>query len=534
MPPIKKIIKQEGVKILTPEKIGQNLKGLFNKGIAKVPDNKNLTQIKEIATIAGAAGDIDFDTNPITSLKSGALEELPLWDSIDSYNKKAFFDTREDKSKSPSTAGGLFPSNIISEIEEENECIRISEELDEILKKLPDGGDCYDEITNDMYIRVGAVNNTNPAVRVNNKGGLIHSGVMHGDNGPANTFNSTPLVEQTGNDANFPCGNYTISCGNKFNVLAATGGISLKTAGVSELAGVATKVTGTHAIEMSTSGSMSIGAGRGLSISAETLNLSQSKGGQVAVGGSLGVENQLTVGGSASINGELYCQHITGPASMQVTEQTAEVNGWTNPGEAVAYIPEGRTIGRLTPEICAAIYQLGQTASPGSFADKGYVEVPAFNGDGEFKLGVPPEYEYNETPDLWAEKEKTGFINNERKEPVLGDMPAAELEGKNLWSGTGGGAVPLQGTGRITGLTIEAHDHPFKSIAMSLRSSPSDVTKEAGMLDRYAQIRSIAKGQVAGKVRVRETREDGSISDSADKIVSHLKSAQERIDKFFA
>lgn len=526
----KKTPRQQGVNLFTPKKIAlKDLgKGL---GLAKVT-NGNLAHIKEIATVAGASGDIDFDTNPITSQKPGVIEEVSLFNSPDSYNEKAFFDTRPDKTKSPSTAGGSFPSNISSEIQEEKEYIRISEEMDEILKKLPPGGDKMVEVAYDYYLRVGAVNNPSPAVMVNSEGGLIHSGVMHGDNGPANTFNSTPLVQQTGNDANFPCGNYTISCGNKFNVLAATGGISLKTAGVGEFGSVATKITGTHAIEMSTAGSMSIGAGRGLSISAETLNLSQSKGGQIAVGGSMGVENQLTVGGSASINGELYCQHITGPASMQVTEQTAEVNGWTNPGEAVAYIPEGRTIGRLTPQICAAIYQLGQANSPGDFAAKGYVEVPAFNGDGEFKLGVPPQYEYNEPPDVYVEKDKTGFKNNDRKESVLGDMPAAELEGKNLWAGTGGGAVPLQGTGRITSVTIEAHDHPFKNIAMSLRSSPSDVTKEAGTLDRHAQVRSLAKGQSAGKPRVWEA-EDGP-SPNAAIIASYLQDKQKQIDEYFA
>lgn len=537
----KQITKPQGVTTLPPSKKFEKLKDLVGEGIARVPDSKNLTQIKWGATIASAAGNIDFDTNPITSLKIGPLQQLPLW-KPGSYDKKAsFFDPRPDKSKSPSTAGGSFPPNTDSDIEEENRYIETSERLDEIAKEIPAGGDEMVEVDN-YYIRVGPINNKNPAVRVNSKGGLIFSGVMHADNGPANTFNSTPLVEQTGNDANFPCGNYTISCGNKFNVLAATGGISLKTAGVAEFAGVATKITGTHAIEMSTSGSLSIAAGRGLSISAETLNLSQSKGGQLAVGGSMGVENQLTVGGSASINGELYCQHITGPASTQVTEQTAEVSGWTNPGEAVAYIPEGRTIGRLTPALCREICRLGG-ANPGAALEGDeYVKVPAFNDENPFKLGVPPEYVYDEsskTTDIFVERDQTGYKNNERTESVLGDFPPHELDGKaNLWAGDGSGAVPCNGTGLITGVKTEAHAHPFQSIAMSLRSSPADVTQEVGQLDKFASLRAGHKPALPGKVIIKEMiiNEDGDsfISDSASQIVNHLQSKKEQFDKLLS
>jgi len=538
----------------TAKEIGKKLKGLINQGIAKVTDSggipgKELSNLKKVAEITGVKGNIPFDPSKITSKIPGALEKLPAYNSIESFKNNPINDNREDITRSPSTAGrdlsdpkvlptwdpgddattfnlggGLMPET------EEQRCIRISKEYDEKARMVPDGGNCSSEVLGDKHIRCGAINNTNPAVRVNPKGGLTLAGLVHGDNGPVNRFEECSLVECTGNDV-FPCGNLTVSCGNKLEVRTATGGINLQTAGITNINGVATSLRGLHMMDIGTAGNMTLGAGQALNISAKSLSLNQSEGGQMAVGGSMGVENQLTVGGSASINGELYCQHITGPASMQVTEQTAEVNGWTNPGEAIAYIPEGRTIGRLTPEICAAIYQLGQASSPGNFAAKGYVEVPAFNGDGEFKLGVPPEYEYNENTDVYVENEKTGFKNNERKESVLGDMPAAELEGKNLWAGTGGGAVPLQGTGRVTGLTIEAHDHQFKNIAMSLRSSPGDVTKEARQLDKFAQVRGIAKAPRAGKVPVGAMDENGFISPNTDAIMAHLQSVQDRINQ---
>lgn len=539
----------KGIRIPTPKEIGKKLKGLFNQGLAEVTDNDKFSNLKKVAEITGVKGNIPFDPSKISSKIPGDFEKLPAYNDIKSFNEKAINDDREDKTRSPSTAGrdlsdpkilptwdpgedaatyqlggGLWPET------EEERCIRASEAMDEAARKLSDGGNCSFETIGNRHERVGAVNNTNPAVRVNPKGGLTLAGLVHGDNGVAPRFEACPLVECTGNDV-FPCGDYTVSCGNSFGVDTGTGGMNLQTAGIANINGVATSIKGLHMIDIGTSGNLTLGAGRALNISAKSLSLNQSDGGQVAIGGSMGVENQLVVGGSASINGELFCQHITGPASMQLTEQTAQVNGWTNPGEAVAYIPEGRTIGRLTPEICAAIYELGQTASSGNFKAKGYVEVPAFNGDGEFKLGVPPVYEYNDNNDLYVETEKTGHKNNERKESVLGDMPAAELEGKNLWTSSGGGAVPLQGSGRVTSLTIEAHDHQFKNIAMSLRSSPSDVTKEAGQLDKYVQVQGIPKPPTAEKLKVKAMDENGFVSERTTAIMAHLQSVQDRINK---
>jgi hypothetical protein len=550
--------KQQGFRMPTAKEIGKKLKGLINQGIAKVTDNggipgKELNNLKKVAEITGVKGNIPFDPSKITSKIPGALEKLPAYDSFESFKNNVINDNREDITRSPSTAGrdlsdpkvlptwdpgddattfnlggGLWPET------EEQRCIRISKEYDEKARKVPDGGYRSREVLGDEHIRCGAVNNTNPAVRVNPKGGLTLAGLVHGDNGPVNRFEECSLVERTGNDV-FPCGNLTISCGNKFDVTTATGGINLQTAGITNINGVATTLRGLHMMDIGTAGNMTLGAGQALNISAKSLSLNQSEGGQMAVGGSMGVENQLTVGGSASINGELFCQHITGPASMQVTEQTAEVHGWTNSGEAVAYIPEGRTIGRLTPELCRLICELGGAQGLGEMgAADSYVKVPAFNDENPFKLGVPPEYIYDESSNTFVEREQTGHLNNERKESVLGDLPPHELDGKaNLWAGDGSGAVPLQGTDRL-GITLEQHAHQFKNIAMSLRSSPSDVTKEAGLLDKFAQVPGIAKAPRAGKVPVGAMDENGFISPNTDAIMAHMQSRKEQFDKLLS
>ena len=129
----------------------------------------------------------------------------------------------------------------------------------------------------------------------------------------------------------------------------------MKTAGVTEIAGVATKVSGLHLIELTTAGSMSLDAGKSLTITADILSLRQSKNKQMALGGSVGVENNITVGGSAIVNGELYLQHVTAPAEIQTTDQTYQLRGWTRKEEIVGYIPQGRIIARLTKADCDEI-----------------------------------------------------------------------------------------------------------------------------------------------------------------------------------
>ena len=59
-----------------------------------------------------------------------------------------------------------------------------------------------------------------------------------------------------------------------------------------------------------------------VSIVADILSLRQKNYEQVLVDSSLGVSNNLIVGGGAHIEGELSVQHITAPEEIQETEQT--------------------------------------------------------------------------------------------------------------------------------------------------------------------------------------------------------------------
>jgi hypothetical protein len=508
----------KSIKTLTPKEVRAAAKN-NPTGLTIPPETASYSNIKQL-NVKGQLGLKGGERPPIK-------ENSKAWASSGNYRtnaNKVGWDTRSSVDRSPSTAGGSFnPAEGTSVEEIKNKLIAINKKLDDVLKNEGNGGDQSVEITKDYYMRVGAISNDFPAVRVDPIGGIVFAGVVQGDNGASSIYKQTNLVEYTGNDSNFPCGNYTISCGNKFNIDAGTGGIILRTTGVSEIAGVTTKVSGLHLVELTTAGSMSIDAGKSLTITADILSLRQSKSKQIALGGSVGVENNITVGGSAIVNGELYVQHVTAPAEIQTTDQTYQLRGWSRRessefAEPIAAIPSGRIIVQLTKEICHQICRLGGVGATDdkkdsadntlyfrgteSLPDAGtysdgltYVNLPAWNDNG-VDYGVPPEYTYDQNIDEWVEKPGTGFSNISR------DLPA---ESNDLGVGSGGNNndVPIIGTNRVTSFEMEAHAHQFKNLPLSLRSTPQDVIAEARDVENYPEVRGISKGSRPAKVLVK-------------------------------
>ena len=506
----------KSIKTPTPEEISRAARD-NSTGLAIPPETASYENIKQL--------NVKEDVGLAGGERQPVKENKQAWKDSGAYRasaNKVGWDTRSSVERSPSTAGGNFPRADGTSVEEiKNKLIDINKKLDDVLKNEGNGGDQSIEITKDYYMRVGAVSNDFPAVRVDPIGGIVFAGVVQGDNGASSIYKQTNLVEYTGNDSNFPCGNYTISCGNKFNIDAGSGGIILRTTGVSEIAGVTTKVSGLHLLELTTAGSMSIDAGKSLTITADILSLRQSKSKQIALGGSVGVENNITVGGSAIVNGELYLQHVTAPAEIQTTDQIQNIKGWTHSDQVVAYIPEGRIIGRLTPQMCkdiclkAGVKEIdpGDAKGVGGPSNQfgplgtGFVDIPAYNDKGGFKLGVKPEYKYDKSLDEYVEKSSTGFGSKDRSKYVSGEIPAAESP---PWGGSGSNAVPLQGTDRITAIELETHAHQFKNLPLSLRSTPQDVISEARDIENFPEVRGISKGSRPAKVLVKKYDESRS------------------------
>jgi hypothetical protein len=483
----------KSIKTLTPKEVRAAANN-NSTGLTIPPETASYSNIKQL-NVKGQLGLKGGERPPIK-------ENSKAWASSGNYRtnaNKVGWDTRSSVDRSPSTAGGSFnraEGTSVAEIK--NKLIDINKKLDDVLKNEGNGGDQSIEITKDYYMRVGAVSNDFPAVRVDPIGGIVFAGVVQGDNGASSIYKQTNLVEYTGNDSNFPCGNYTISCGNKFNIDAGTGGIILRTTGVSEIAGVTTKVSGLHLVELTTAGSMSIDAGKSLTITADILSLRQSKSKQIALGGSVGVENNITVGGSAIVNGELYLQHVTAPAEIQTTDQTYQLRGWSREQDTVGSIPEGRVLAKLTVQDCVDIVNIaagysGQGQAPSSLGEL-FVRVKAWNPSG-VSYGVPPEYEYNPDIDEYVQKPFTGFGASRDVSAVTG-IPNSD--------------VPVKGTNRITAVELEAHAHQFKNLPLSLRSTPQDVIAEARDVENYPEVRGISKGSRPAKVLVKNYGESKS------------------------
>jgi hypothetical protein len=243
---------------------------------------------------------------------------------------------------------------------------------------------------------------------------------------------------------------------------------------------------------------MSIDADKSLTITADILSLRQSKSKQIALGGSVGVENNITVGGSAIVNGELYLQHVTAPAEIQTTDQTYQLKGWTNTNDTIGSIPEGRVVAKLNVQDCIDIVNIaagysGQNQLPSSLGEL-FVRVKAWNPNG-VAYGIPPQYEYNPSLDEYVEIPGTGFKSSR-------DLPETILAENE--------DVPIDGTNRVTSIELEAHAHQFKNLPLSLRSTPQDVIAEARDIENYPEVRGISKGSRPAKVLVKKYGESRS------------------------
>jgi len=97
----------------------------------------------------------------------------------------------------------------------------------------------------------------------------------------------------------------------------------MQTTGQCNIGGAMVTVAGAHQTVIGSGGDLKLTAAGALEISASVLTLRQSNNKQVFIGGSMGVKNNLIVGGGAHIEGELYVNHITAPLEMQQTQLTS-------------------------------------------------------------------------------------------------------------------------------------------------------------------------------------------------------------------
>lgn len=194
------------------------------------------------------------------------------------------------------------------------------EQLTKIEEKMGDGGDEHLITKRNKFETIGAVFNDFPSVRIDEKGRSQPFEMLVSDTGVYKNHDYVPLVEEVDNASNFPCGKDHVVVGNTFSRIVGSGGISLKTTGSFEIGGTVLR-GGFKQIILNASHGVHIGSESNIEIqSLKTIVLRTNR--QVYVESSMGVKNNLIVGGGLAVEGETYLQHVTAPLEVQQTEDT--------------------------------------------------------------------------------------------------------------------------------------------------------------------------------------------------------------------
>ncbi len=229
----------------------------------------------------------------------------------------------EGPDKNSATEGGDWPPE--KKHEELKDTIKdLQEKLNEIEDKLGNGGDEVEFIKRGKTQTVGAAFNDYQSVRVDTVGRSQPQEVVVGPNLAFVNVGSVPHVEDVDNSMNFPVGNYTLTVGNRYNVLVGSGGLQLKSTGSVEVVGTHTKVLGGK-VDISAKYGVSITSPENIEISSAGnsgagINIRSNK--QVFIEPGLGVKNNITTSGSIYAAGEIFTHHITAPCEVQQTEFT--------------------------------------------------------------------------------------------------------------------------------------------------------------------------------------------------------------------
>ena len=219
---------------------------------------------------------------------------------------------------------GQSPSSKDGEWESENKddavITNLRTKIQEIInteKSLGLGGSEIVNITKHKIENIGLISNDFPSTRIDEVGKIDNYEVQVFDKGVATTKKESALVEYVHIDE-FPGGDLTQTVGNKWNVLVGSGGVSIKSTGGVDIGGTITNVAGQQ-INIASEYETNISSKK-VNITAEMLTLRNKKNRQVLVDSNLGVNQNVVVGGSMHVEGELSVHHITAPVEIQETE----------------------------------------------------------------------------------------------------------------------------------------------------------------------------------------------------------------------
>jgi hypothetical protein len=186
------------------------------------------------------------------------------------------------------------------------------------MKQFGLGGSEIVNITKHKIENIGLIYNDFPSTRIDEVGKIDNHEVKVFAKGVAVTKKESALIEYVHVD-DFPGGDLTQNISNKWNVLVGSGGVSLKSTGGVDIGGTITNIAGQQ-INVASEYETNISSKR-VTIAAEMLTLRNKNNRQVLVDGNLGVNQNIVVGGSMHVEGELSVHHITAPVEIQETER---------------------------------------------------------------------------------------------------------------------------------------------------------------------------------------------------------------------
>lgn len=216
--------------------------------------------------------------------------------------------------------------------------LEIQDDLTVIEQQMGDGGDEILTTKKNRFEQIGASFNDLPALRIDERGRSQPFEMLVSDKGTFKNHDYIPHVEEVDNSSNFPCGeDHKVVC-NRYIRTVGSGGISQKTTGSYEIGGTVL-TAGFKKITLNASHGIHIGSERGIEIqSLKTIVLRTNR--QVYVESSLGVKNNLIVGGGLYVEGSTYLQSVTAPLEVQQTQDTTLAGQFATTSDRTLFIGE--------------------------------------------------------------------------------------------------------------------------------------------------------------------------------------------------
>lgn len=255
--------------------------------------------------------------------------------------------------QSPSSMDGTWNLEPLKEVEAwKAQVAEVQKTLVGIERQLGDGGNEYINIAKHKMETIGMVMNDFGNIRTDIAGKMYPAELKIGPQGVYTNHKTSPLIEYVHVD-DLPGGSYSLNVCNRWNVQVGAGGLSMKSYGPVSIGGTVVGIAGEQ-VNIGSSNEVVIDGGKRLELVADILSIRQRKKEQVLVDSSLGVTNNLIIGGGCHVEGDLTVHHITAPTEIQETELT-EVWGRSEHKEAliIGYIDDGTPIptcnGRKSP-----------------------------------------------------------------------------------------------------------------------------------------------------------------------------------------